>query len=245
MTHQHGKHEHPSRPRTSGDGTVERIWLAATWPFFRDQLPLPPARVVELGCGPYGGQVPALLTAGYDAVGVDPQAPDGSEYMQLPIEEFHPDRPLDAVIASVSLHHVDDLGEVLDHVANMVRPGGSVVVVEWFSEQFDEATAQWCFRHLNRDPGQSSHWLANVHEEWQESNLSWDTYFSGRLQQHGIHPGSMVLRDLTARFTTIHKSSGPYYFPSLAHADANAEQAAIDAGEIRAGCLRYRGDRSR
>jgi hypothetical protein len=38
-----------------------------------------------------------------------------------------------------------------------------------------------------------------------------------------------------------HLSTGPFYFPDLADADADAEQAAIDAGQIRAGCLRYSG----
>ena len=42
---------------------------------------------------------------------------------------------------------------------------------------------------------------------------------------------------------TTHESSGPYYFPDLADAAADAEQAAIDAGEIKAGCLRYAGSR--
>ena len=34
---------------------------------------------------------------------------------------------------------------------------------------------------------------------------------------------------------------GPYYFPDLLDADTVTEQAAIDAGEIRPGCLRYTG----
>jgi hypothetical protein len=56
-------------------------WLAAVWPFARDQLPLAPATVLEVGCGTLGGFVPVLLDAGYQAVGVDPEAPDG---VQLP-----------------------------------------------------------------------------------------------------------------------------------------------------------------
>jgi len=44
----------------SPDGT----WLAATRPFVRSQLPPPPARVIELGCGQFGGHVPALIRAG-------------------------------------------------------------------------------------------------------------------------------------------------------------------------------------
>ena len=55
----------------------DRRWLAATWPFVRVSLPEPPGRVIEIGCGDLGGFVPDLRRAGYDAVGVDPEAPAG------------------------------------------------------------------------------------------------------------------------------------------------------------------------
>jgi hypothetical protein len=57
--------------------TPDERWLAAAWPFVRAQVPSAPARVLEIGCGPLGGFVPALLAGGYEAVGVDPEAPDG------------------------------------------------------------------------------------------------------------------------------------------------------------------------
>ena len=126
----------------SPDGT----WLAATRPFVRSQLPPPPARVIELGCGQFGGHVPALIRAGWDATGVDPQAPEGAAYRRAAFEDYRPDGPADAVIASVSLHHVEDPGAALGHAAEILGPDGTLVVVEWISEDFDEATARWCFR---------------------------------------------------------------------------------------------------
>jgi hypothetical protein len=50
-------------------------WLATLWPLVRGRLPAPPARVVEIGCGPLGGFVPMLRANGYDAVGIDPRHP--------------------------------------------------------------------------------------------------------------------------------------------------------------------------
>jgi hypothetical protein len=41
--------------------------------------------------------------AGYDALGVDPEALDRPEYRQISFEEYRPDAPVDAVIASLSL----------------------------------------------------------------------------------------------------------------------------------------------
>jgi SAM-dependent methyltransferase len=123
-------------------------WIAAVWPFVRSQLPAAPARVVEIGCGPLGGFVPALRAAGYDATGVDPEAPEGPEYVRAEFERSGVTGPAGAVVACTSLHHVADLGEVLDLVAETLAPGGRLVVVEWARERFDEATARWCFARL-------------------------------------------------------------------------------------------------
>jgi SAM-dependent methyltransferase len=227
----HQGHEH-----AAGDSSADRLWLAATWPFIRGQLPPPPARVAELGCGPLGGHVPALIRAGYDATGVDPEAPEGPRYVRATFEEYRPDDPADAVVASVSLHHVGDPAAVVDHVAGILAPDGVVVVVEWLSEDFDEATARWCFRQDGPSP-----WLGELHAGWITSGLAWDAFFRAWLDQHGLHAAAAIRRALDGRFTVTHLSTGPYYFPDLPDGDAAAEQAAIDTGQIRAGCLRYAG----
>lgn len=115
-------------------------------------LPPPPLRVLEIGCGPEGGFVPALLARGDEAVGVDPRAPDGPAYRQVALEDLDDPGPLDAVVAGVSLHHVADLGAVLDRVAGWLAPGGTFVVLEWAWERFDEVAARWCFARLPDDP---------------------------------------------------------------------------------------------
>jgi SAM-dependent methyltransferase len=128
--------------------TPDERWLAAVWPFVRAGLPSPPAAVLEIGCGPLGGFVPALLRDGYDAVGVDPEAPEGPGYHRIEFEEYQSPRPVDGVVACTSLHHVADLGDALDRVGVVLVPDGALVVVEWAWERFDEATARWCFGRL-------------------------------------------------------------------------------------------------
>ena len=76
-----------------GGLSADEIWLTATWPFVREQLPEPPAMVVELGCGAAGGHVAALLDAGYDALGVDPEAPRRPGYRRIALEDHVPDAP--------------------------------------------------------------------------------------------------------------------------------------------------------
>ena len=223
--------------------TADEIWLAATWPFVREQLPSPPARVVELGCGEAGGHIPALLAAGYDATGVDPEAPDRPGYRAVPFEQYQPGGPVDALAASLSLHHVAGLGEVLDRVRTVLRPGGTLVVIEWGWETFDEATARWCFGHRLRGPDEPGTWLAHLQAEWAGSGLPWPEFCRNWAEGHGLHTLTAIRAALAERFATTHESRGPFYFPDLADAGPAAEQAAIDAGRIRAGCLRYAGHR--
>jgi len=231
---------HAGQAHTAGF-SPDSVWLSVTWPFIRSQLPPPPARVIELGCGPAGGHVPALIRAGYDATGVDPETPEGPAYVRAAVEDYRPQGPADAVVASVSLHHVDDPAVVLDHVAELLAPGGVLVVVEWISEDFDEATARWCFRQQLRDQAEPGAWLGGMCTGWAASGLGWDAFIRAWLDQHGLHTAAAIRREIDARFAVTHLSSGPYYFPDMLDADADAEQAAIDAGQIRAGCLRYAG----
>jgi SAM-dependent methyltransferase len=128
--------------------TSDERWLAANWPFVRGSLPAAPARVVEVGCGPLGGFVPMMEAAGYQAIGVDPEAPPGLSYRQVEFERYGTAGQLDAIVACTSLHHVADLAGVLDLVAGVLVPGGRAVIVEWARERFDEATARWCFARL-------------------------------------------------------------------------------------------------
>jgi 2-polyprenyl-3-methyl-5-hydroxy-6-metoxy-1,4-benzoquinol methylase len=50
--------------------------------FVLEQLPPPPARVLEVGCGEEGGLVATLAGAGYDVLGVDPHAPDAPGFLR-------------------------------------------------------------------------------------------------------------------------------------------------------------------
>src|ERR1700724_3160721 len=139
------------------------------------------------------------------------------------------------------LPHVAEPGRALGHGVEVLRPDGVLVVAEWMSEDLDEATARWCFRHQLRDQAEPDAWLAGMYAGWTASGLGWDAFFRAWLDEHGLYPAAAIRRELEARFAVTHLSAAPYYFPDLVDADADAEQAAIDAGQIQAGCLRYAG----
>jgi len=106
-------------------------WLEAMYPRVRSWLPAPPAAVLELGCGSVGGFVPALRSDGYQAIGIDPEAPEGAGYRRIEFERSELPDAVDAVVASVSLHHVADTGEVLDRIAGALKPDGRLVFACW------------------------------------------------------------------------------------------------------------------
>ena len=208
-------------------------WLAATWPVVHRALPDPPARVVELGCGTLGGHVPMLRAAGYDALGVDPEAPEGAEYRQVEFERLDdPPTEVAAVVASTSLHHVEDPAEVLDGVVRALAPGGRVVVLEWDWEAFDRPTAEWCFRRL--EPDDEHGWLHHHRDAWADSGVSWDEYLRGWAQEHGIHPARELLRLLDERLRLDAPVWAPYFFADLPETSEEDEERAIRVGRIRA-----------
>ena len=220
-------------------------WLAAVWPFVRGQLPPAPATVLEVGCGTLGGFVPALGEGGYQALGVDPEAPEGSDYQRIEFERYSSPNPVDCVVASLSLHHVADLEAVLERLAARLVPGGVLVVVEWAWERFDEATARWCFARLTAPaPGAAPGWLHKHQERWAASGQPWDGYLRAWATEERLHPGEEIMRGLDARFDRQFYVEAPYFFADLADTSEAEEQAAIDAGLIQAGGIRYAATRA-
>jgi SAM-dependent methyltransferase len=184
-----------------------------------------------------------LRQAGYDAVGIDPQAPEGNDYVRVEFEQFEPQRPVDAIVASRSLHHVADIDHVLDRALAALRPGGVIVVAEWAWERFDDATAEWCFARLDPSPEDEHDWLQRRREGWLASRQTWQTYFEEWACGHGLTRSDRILAGLDARFERTLCAYAPYFFADLAEGFESEEQAAIEAGRIRATGLRYAGTR--
>ncbi|MBA2698663.1 MAG: methyltransferase domain-containing protein [Nocardioidaceae bacterium] len=229
---------------TTMDGVAgsipEREWLPSVWPFVREHLPAAPSPVLEIGCGPSGGFVPALEGAGYLAVGVDPEAPEGSAYRRTEFERYEVAEPVDAIIACTSLHHVAELEGVVNKICAALATSGVLIVVEWAWERFDEDTANWCFDRLPGTGGEHD-WLRHHRDEWRASRAPWGSYLHRWARDHRLHSGQDVILGLENRFDTQLLTTGTYVFPELAGTTALDEQAAIDAGQIQATGIRYVG----
>jgi SAM-dependent methyltransferase len=179
-----------------------------------------------------------LRADGYDAIGIDPKAPDEPNYQRIEVEHAELPHDVDAVIASTSLHHVADPGKVIDRITAMLRPGGVVLVLEWAWESFDEDTANWGFARLAPD---DDGWLGRRRDKWLASGRDWPTYLRAWAEQEGLHAGEALIRSLDDRLERRRLSYGPYLFADLAGITEADEQAAIDAGQIRATRIDYVG----
>jgi SAM-dependent methyltransferase len=227
----------------SGDAT------AGVEEFVRSQLPPPPARVLEVGCG--SGELALALSAeGWRVTAVDPEAPDGPPFVRAAVEDldaaYH--GPFDAAVAVLSLHHARVVGTVAHKVRSLLRPGGVLVVDEYRKEHLvDRATAAFFYHqqrsliHAGRkgtsDGGHGGH---ADHQPDGGSFESWSAHTLGR--RAGIHGEGDLLEALEERFVTRRLSCGPYLFRHGLDAAVEAlERKLIAEGGIRATGLRWVG----
>jgi SAM-dependent methyltransferase len=110
--------------------------------FVRACLPPPPARVLEVGAGD-GALATVLAESGYAVLAIDP-SPQGEHVRPVALLDVEPaDGPFDAAVAVLSLHHVEPLEASCRRLAELVRPGGVLVVDEFDVERLDETAVAW------------------------------------------------------------------------------------------------------
>jgi SAM-dependent methyltransferase len=198
--------------------------------FARAQLPSPPCRLLEIGCG--DGQLAVALDAdGYDVTAIDPRAPDGPIFRRVTLEAFDDERAFDAVVASLSLHHVENLGVAFNKVASFLRPGGTLVMQEFARERLSGATARWYHeqRMARNEGGVPASFDAWLHES--EHDLA------------DVHPFNELRRELDRLFVERVLEEVAYlYSHRLDDAVEPVERALIEAGAIEATGVLYAGE---
>jgi SAM-dependent methyltransferase len=223
------------------------MWRQRVEEFVLDQVGPPPARVLEVGCGE-GELAHALARGGHSVTAIDPQAPEGPIFRRVGIEEFTDPGPFDHVVASLSLHHIENLGRALDKIADVLRTEGSLVVVEFAWDRIDEATAEWALERLpDASPTERHSWLGRRCQEWVRGSRGGtrgpaESYFAVWASEEGFH-SSLLLRDeLGRRFVERFFEWVPYLYPDLGEDTVEAdESAAIEARVINATGFRYIG----
>jgi hypothetical protein len=201
--------------------------------FVLNQLPPPPQRVLEVGCGREGGLVELLVGAGYDVLAVDPHAPEGEPFLQTTFQEASNRLLLEgfgAVVAGRVLHHVDPLGEGLDLLASFAP---LLVVDEFAWDRIDGAAQDWYEgqHRMLRATGAEPNGPADL-DEW-------------RLRHPGLHAHDLLLDALRTRYDERVLEWVPYLSRWLGGPSSEPlEQTLIDAELIPAIGYRWAGVRT-
>ena len=183
--------------------------------FVLDQLPPAPCRVLEVGCGRAGGLVARLVEAGYDATGVDPEAPEGERFVRARFEDVELGG-FEAIVAGRVLHHVRPLGEGLDRLA-AVAP---LLVVDEFAWELIDAAAQDWYEHQHRLLS-----LAGVEPPGPPSLDEW------RVRHPDLHPSGMLLDALRERWRERELEWVPYLHRWLGGPASEGLESALVSAE--------------
>lgn len=187
--------------------------------FVLDWLPAPGERVLEVGCGD-GALTRLLAERGYDVIGLDPDAPEGSEFLRSTLEELEPRADFDAAVAIRSLHHLHDAGRALDNLRDALRPRGRLVVFEFAIENVNTAAERWLRAHGLPHPVTETD-----HDE--------------------VIPLAQLLYALEQRFRAVVAEPASYLALEAGREDLlAAENAAIRAGELEPAGMRLAFERA-
>lgn len=201
--------------------------------FVREQLPPPPVRVLEVGCG-QGALTTALAVDGYEVLGIDPLAPPGDLFRRVLLEDLEPEAgPFDAVVAAFSLHHVTDLDRAIDRIVELLRPGGLLVLDEFGWDLADEPTFDWLYGQRRAlaagGHGEAPASLEALRQEWAAEHL-------------GLHGFEALRTAVDARFEEREFARMPFFHRQLGGVATEVlEQALVDAGGIQALGFRFAG----
>jgi SAM-dependent methyltransferase len=202
--------------------------------FVREQLPPPPAAVLEVGCGD-GELARELDAAGYEVVAIDPEAPSGPIFRTVKLEDFQDSGPFDAVVASLSLHHIEGLAAATEKIGGLLKPDGLFVLNEWDRGRFQGATARWYFHQR-----QALAALGREHAEIEPTFEEWWLEWSER--RSDVHPYAEMRPELDRLFSERLFEWAPYLYGYRLGAEVEPlERTLIATGEIEAVGFRYVG----
>jgi SAM-dependent methyltransferase len=196
--------------------------------FVRAELPAPPARVLEVGAGA-GELATALRGLGYDVVAIDPAA-SAPEVLPVALLDLDAgDGSFDAAVAVLSLHHVEPLEASCRRLAEVVRPGGRLVVDEMDVAALDARAAGW--------------WAGHHGDHAHADHASDPAAMVTDMQAH-LHPARLVRAALEPGFELGPVERGPYLHRwDLPPALRDEEAGLIAAGRLPATGARFTGTR--
>ncbi|MFY1691306.1 class I SAM-dependent methyltransferase [Plantactinospora sp. WMMB782] len=194
-------------------GVVTAAQLTDQVAFLSDWLPPAPARVLDAGCG-RGDLARALARDGYAVLGVDVDplavgaaATRGVAALVADLADYRDEHLFDAVVCSLSLHHMRDLAGAVRRAWSLLRPGGILVVDEFAWERADAGTAAWyhdtaALLAAAGRPGPEPDVtpVATPHDHWVRRHRD----------EQRMHPGEAIVDEIARHFDIRETVRVPY-----------------------------------
>ncbi|MFV0526109.1 MAG: class I SAM-dependent methyltransferase [Acidimicrobiales bacterium] len=136
--------------------------------------PLPGLHVLDVGCGCGDRTIEYAERGAALVVGIDPsarmladaEAHDAVDYQRAFVEDVDiEDASFDLIVASMSLHYVENLGDLMQRMAAWLRPGGSVVASAEHPIVSCRAEHEWC--------STGHHWPVDHYNETGMRQATW------------------------------------------------------------------------
>jgi SAM-dependent methyltransferase len=181
---------------------VAAAQVADQFAFLARWLPPAPARILDAGCG-RGHLASALGRAGYavTAVDSDPEAVTAARALGLTATVAdiarYEDDPFDAVLFSLSLHHVADLAGAVERARTLLRPGGILLVDEFAWERAGVETVSW-FHDMDALLGGIG--LLTTSTDGAAVSDPYARWISRHRDEHRLHSGAAVVEAVAAAF---------------------------------------------
>lgn len=178
--------------------------------FLTSRLPATPARILDAGCG-RGELALALTGRGYDVTAIDVSADAVAEARKAGVDakvadiETYEDDPFDAVVFSLSLHHVERLDRALARTRELLKPDGVVIADEFAWERATPATAAW-FYDMAVVLGKAG--LIDRDDEVQDDPL--DRWWRRHRDDDPMHPGEAMIGAFRTHLDVVETMRVPY-----------------------------------
>lgn len=214
-------------------GSLSDVAVTDVLGFLDEALPLPPSRVLEVGCG-QGALAAALLDRGYRVTGVepDPEAAEAARGKGVPVETVdllgHRDRPYDAVVFTRSLHHIASPETAVEHALGLLAPGGSLVLDEFCRERADRRAAAFfydlrgllyaCGLAAAHDHGDGGHG-----EQARDPLERWHCELPPA-DDHPLHTGEQVRSAVAARTDIAYAAHVPYMWRHILDTSTSGDE---------------------
>lgn len=186
--------------------------------FITDQIEVSSAKILDVGAG--RGRLSRRLRAlNADVVPIDKSlkaiefaASEENVVYHGDICDYVGDGSFDAIVFSMSAHHVHPLDKAMTRCSQLLKPGGMMILEEYAVEDADISTARWFYGNIallacamKDEPGPDKHKdVINALESWKTQHAS--------NADHHFNDGATIKMSLATHFDIIKLERSPYFY---------------------------------